>query len=275
MSIIKQISAVAGISLLLAACASTPSATQDSASATMNLLESTEQTKTISVGTEGTYRPYSYTDKDGNLVGIEVDIMKLLAKDLGADVKFTVAPWDGLIAGVDAGKYPVVINNLAVTDERMKKYDFTIPYTRDVAKFAVREDSPLKSIDDLSPQIKAAQSSTSNLGMLAKDTYGLNIVAVDGFVQAVDLVSSGRADVTLNSLVTFKLYQEENGASQIRLLDGEVATPNCCSILVEKGQDEFVAALNEAIERRLADGSIAEITRKYVGEDMSAKVSVP
>lgn len=234
MSIIKQISAVAGISLLLAACASTPSATQDSASATMNLLESTEQTKTISVGTEGTYRPYSYTDKDGNLVGIEVDIMKLLAKDLGADVKFTVAPWDGLIAGVDAGKYPVVINNLAVTDERMKKYDFTIPYTRDVAKFAVREDSPLKSIDDLSPQIKAAQSSTSNLGMLAKDTYGLNIVAVDGFVQAVDLVSSGRADVTLNSLVTFKLYQEENGASQIRLLDGEVATPNCCSILVEK-----------------------------------------
>lgn len=112
MSATKRISAIAIATLMLAACSTT------TATPAGKLLETTKATKTIAVGTEGTYRPYSYTDESGNLAGIEVDIMKLLAKDLGADVKFTVAPWDGLIAGVDAGKYPVVINNLAVSDER-------------------------------------------------------------------------------------------------------------------------------------------------------------
>lgn len=264
MSATKRISAIAIATLMLAACSTT------AATPAGKLLETTKATKTIAVGTEGTYRPYSYTDESGNLAGIEVDIMKLLAKDLGADVKFTVAPWDGLIAGVDAGKYPVVINNLAVSDERKEKYDFTVPYTRDVAKFAVRADSPLTSIDDLTTQ-KAAQSTTSNLGMLAKETYKLDIVPVEGFVQAIDLVSAGRADTTLNSLVTFKLYAENNPKSAIRLLDGEVETPGCCSILVKKGEDAFLKELNAAITKRLKDGSIAEITKKYVGEDISAQ----
>lgn len=120
MSIMKRISAITGISMLLAACAGTQGSTANDTTMPTDLLQATQETKTITVGTEGTYRPYSYTDERGNLVGIEVDIMKLLAKDLGAEVNFTVAPWDGLIAGVDAGKYPVVINNLAINDERKK-----------------------------------------------------------------------------------------------------------------------------------------------------------
>lgn len=151
--------------------------------------------------------------------------------------------------GVDAGKYPVVINNLAVSDERKAKYDFTMPYTRDVAKFAVRKDSPLTSINDLTTQT-SAQSTTSNLGMLAKDTFGLPIVPVDGFVQAIDLVTAGRAETTLNSLVTFKLYEENNPISNIRLLDGEVETPGCCSILVKR---EKIILLPSLIKQFNAD----------------------
>ncbi|SDU79957.1 transporter substrate-binding domain-containing protein [Arcanobacterium phocae] len=267
MSITKRASSLIVAALALVACSTSASAPSG------KLLDETRQARTIMVGTEGTYRPYSYTDEKGNLTGIEIDIMKLLAHDLGAEVNFTVAPWDGLIAGVDAGKYPVVINNLAVSSERQAKYDFSQPYTRDVGRFAVRQDSPLVSITDLAHH-KAAQSTTSNLGMLARDKFNLDILPVDGFAQAIDLVAAGRADTTLNSLVTFKLYQESNPDASIRLLDGEVETPGCCSILVKKGEDAFVTALNDAIEKRLEDGSIAEITKKYVGEDISARPQV-
>lgn len=89
----QKISSLVIATLALAACTATsePSSGQ--------LLKQTQETHTLAVGTEGTYRPYSYTDNHGKLVGIEIDIMKLLAEDLGAQVEFTVAPWDGLIAG--------------------------------------------------------------------------------------------------------------------------------------------------------------------------------
>ncbi|VEI13903.1 transporter substrate-binding domain-containing protein [Trueperella bialowiezensis] len=260
------------ISLALAACSGGGS-NEGTASpeAGNTLLEQARETGKIRVGTEGDYLPYAYHDDNNQLTGIEVEIMELLADDLGLEVDWTPAPWDSLIAGVDADKYDVVIDSLAVTDERKEKFDFSDPYTRAIGKAAVKADSPLQSLSDLDSSVKSAQTPTSNWGKIAADDFGMELVVSEGLVPSLQLVASGRADTTINDIVAFRLYQEQNPDVSLRLLEGEIESPGCCSILVRKGEQEFIDELNAAIEKRIADGSIGEITKKYVGEDLSAR----
>lgn len=76
------------------------------------------------IGTEGTFAPFSYHDDNDNLVGYDVEVSEALAKELGVKVKFVEVKWDSLIAGLDSDKYDLVTNQVAITAERKKKYDF-------------------------------------------------------------------------------------------------------------------------------------------------------
>ena len=121
--------ALAGTTGLLAACSGGNGSGSGSATdAPPTLLESIKSAGKIRIGVEGTYRPYTYHDASGKLAGFEYDIAETLAKDLGVTAEYIETPWDSLIAGVDAGRYDIVLNNVAPTEERKKKYDFSVPY---------------------------------------------------------------------------------------------------------------------------------------------------
>ena len=81
------------------------------------------------IGTEGIFAPFSYHDDNDNLVGYDVEVSEALAKELGVKIKFVEVKWDSLIAGLDSDKYDLVTNQVAITAERKKKYDFSIPHT--------------------------------------------------------------------------------------------------------------------------------------------------
>ena len=150
-------SAFTGLAALLAACGSSSSSTASSA----NKLEAIKSAGKIRVGLEGTYRPFSFHDSNGTLVGFEKEIIDLVAKDLGVTAEFTETPWDSLIAGVDADRYDIVINNVSATDERKQKYDFSVPYLYSEPKVAVKKDSSLQNVSEISGH-SSAQSETSN-----------------------------------------------------------------------------------------------------------------
>src|SRR5690348_8636939 len=82
----------------------------------------------IRIGTEGTYAPFTFHDTTGALVGFDVEIGREIAKRLGVEAEFVEGPWDGLIAGIDANRYDVVINQVGINDDRKTKYDFSEPY---------------------------------------------------------------------------------------------------------------------------------------------------
>ena len=104
----------------------------------------------IKIGTEGTYPPFTYHDKSGKLVGFDVEIGELIASGLGVKPQFVEGKWDGLIAGVDAKRYDLVLNEVAITPERLKKYDFSDPYITSKAVIVVHSDNQsIKSFADL------------------------------------------------------------------------------------------------------------------------------
>ncbi|MDY3049997.1 MAG: transporter substrate-binding domain-containing protein, partial [Rothia sp. (in: high G+C Gram-positive bacteria)] len=119
----------AGLSALtlgLAACGS--SSSSNSASAAADKLQAIKDAGKIRIGFEGTFAPWNYHNEAGELVGMEKEIGDLIAADLGVSAEYTETPWDSLIAGVDADRYDIVINNVSPTEERKLKYDFSNPY---------------------------------------------------------------------------------------------------------------------------------------------------
>jgi cystine transport system substrate-binding protein len=83
----------------------------------------------INVGLEGTYPPFSYVDENGKLAGFEVEFSEALAQKLGVKVKLQPTKWDGILAALESKRLDAVVNQVTISEERKKKYDFSVPYT--------------------------------------------------------------------------------------------------------------------------------------------------
>ncbi|PWC12933.1 amino acid ABC transporter substrate-binding protein [Brenneria corticis] len=221
----------------------------------------------IKIGTEGTYAPYTYHDKSGQLVGFDVDIGRAVAEKLGVKAQFIEGRWDGLIAGVDAKRYDVVINQVGITKERQAKYDFSKPYIDSKAVLITQADNAtIKDFSDLKGK-KSAQSLTSNYAKLAT-SHGAELVPTDGFNQSLDLVLSGRADATLNDNLSYLDFKKQKPDAKVKVI-ATAPTGEPSAILVRKNQPQLVDALNKALDEIKADGTYKTIAVRYFGQDVS------
>lgn len=104
--------------------------------------------KTLIIGLEGTYAPYSYR-KDGKLTGFEVELGKAVAKEMGMKAKFVPTKWDSLVAGLGTGKFDLIMNDMTPTPERAKHYDYSIPYIKSRSILIVPASSKIKELKKL------------------------------------------------------------------------------------------------------------------------------
>src|SRR5690606_22765438 len=221
----------------------------------------------LRIGTEGTYAPFTFHDASGELVGFDVEIGRAIAEHIGVEAQFVEGPWDGLIAGIDANRYDVVINQVGINEERQAKYDFSEPYIASKAALIVREDNAdITTFEDLEGK-RSAQTLTSNFGKLA-ESYGAELVPTEGFDQSIALVLQGRADATINDSLSFFDFKTQQPDAQVKVV-ATAADADFSGVLLAKGKPELLAAINEALAAIQADGTYAEISEKYFGEDVS------
>ncbi len=230
-------------------------------------LDQVKQAGALRIGTEGTYAPFTFHDPSGALVGFDVEIGREIAKRIGVEAQFVEGPWDGLIAGIDANRYDVVINQVGINDERKAKYDFSEPYIASKAALVVKADNTsITKFEDLAGK-KAAQTLTSNFGKLAQQ-YGAELVPTEGFDQSVALVLQGRADATINDSLSFFDFKKQQPDAQLKIAATQ-PDADYSGVLLAKGKPELVAAINDALAAIKADGTYAMISQKYFGEDVS------
>ena len=256
MNIIKSVLAVGLLGLGL----STPAFAQSA-------LDQIKSAGALRVGTEGTYPPFTFHDDAGKLVGFDVEIAQEIAKRLGVTAEFVEGPWDGLIAGIDANRYDVVINQVGITDERKEKYDFSEPYIASKAAMVVKGDNTtITSFADLKGK-KAAQTLTSNFGKLAQES-GAELVGTDGFDQSIALVVQGRADATINDSLSFFDFKKKQPDADVKIVATQ-PDADYSGVLLAKGKPELLEAINAALTEIKADGTYAAISEKYFGADVS------
>lgn len=166
-----------------------------------NTWDKIKEKKEIVIGTEGTFAPFSYYDDNDNLVGYDVEVSEALAKELGVKVKFVEVKWDSLIAGLDSDKYDLVTNQVAITAERKKKYDFSIPHTYSYPAIITKKDNTeITKMRNIKGR-KFLQTGSSNFSKIV-DKYNGEIVATNDWNENVSLVEQGRvADENITMII--------------------------------------------------------------------------
>lgn len=236
-------------------------------------LAAIQEAGVLRIGTEGTYAPFSFHDqKDNQLVGFDVDVGRALAKELGVKAEFVEGKWDGLIAGLNVNRYDVVINQVGITPERQAKYDFSKPYISSAAALIVRDDNDsIKSFAELKDK-RSANTITSNFGKLAQQ-HGAEIVPVQGFNDAIALLTSGRVEATVNDELSFLDFKKQQPQAKVKVVAiDDSAEFSRSGVLMRKDQPALQAAINQAIDAIQADGTYKTISERYFGEDLSSKI---
>ncbi|TGQ80697.1 transporter substrate-binding domain-containing protein, partial [Mesorhizobium sp. M8A.F.Ca.ET.208.01.1.1] len=104
--------------------------------------------KTVSVAMEGSYAPWNQTDASGKIVGFEVDILNDVCARAKLECNIVAQDWDGVIPGLTAGKFDIVMDGMSITEERMKTIDFSIPYASSPVAFLADKNGPLANMSN-------------------------------------------------------------------------------------------------------------------------------
>ncbi|RNE66727.1 amino acid ABC transporter substrate-binding protein [Cryobacterium tepidiphilum] len=263
---------LAAVALALTGCsADNGSGAADAASsapASGDALAAVKDAGVLTIGTEGTYRPFSYHEGgSGPLTGYDVEVARAVADKLGVKAEFKETQWDGIFAGLEAGRFDTIANQVSITPERKAKYEFSEPYTVSKGVIVVKDDNTsIGSFADLKGKT-TAQSLTSNWYTLAQDS-GATVQPVEGWAQSVALVEQGRVDATINDQLTYLDYKKQKGAEGLKVAATTDDSSQSAFAFAE-GSSSLVDAVNKALDELRADGTLAKLSEKYFGADVS------
>lgn len=227
---------------------------------------SSDDPNVLKVGTEGTYAPFSFQGSDGKLTGYDVEVVQAVAEKLGKKVEFVQTPWDAIFAGLESKRFDLVANQVTVNSERKNKYALSTPYTTSEGVIVTRADnSAITTLADLKDKT-CAQSATSNWGKVAAGA-GAKVEAVEGFVQAIQLLKNGRVDATLNDTLAVAEYTKKTGDTGVKV-SGKTGETSQQAFAARK-DDKLITDVDKALEQLRADGTLAKISDRYFGTDVS------
>ncbi|MET4004714.1 cystine transport system substrate-binding protein [Arthrobacter sp. UYCu511] len=258
---------LAAASLALAACGGGTGGGSP-APGTDTSLSSIKDAGTITFATEGTYKPFSFHEGgSGPLTGYDVDVATAVAGKLGVKAKFEETQFDSIFAGLEANRFDAVANQVTINPVRQEKYDLSIPYTVSQGVIVVQDSTTdITSFADLKGKT-TAQSLTSNWYTLATDS-GAKVEAVEGWAQSVSLLKDGRVNAIVNDKLTFLDYQHSNPNSGLKIA-ATTKESSDSAFAFRKGSTALTNAVNTALKDLSADGTLAKLSEKYFGADVS------
>ncbi|MFD2212269.1 amino acid ABC transporter substrate-binding protein [Metabacillus endolithicus] len=223
----------------------------------------------LTVGTEGTYAPFTFHNEEGELTGYDVEVIKEVAKRMGAEVEFMETQWDSMFAGLNSKRFDLIANQVGINEDRLANYDFSTPYTYSSSVIVTpTETTDITSFEDLKGK-KSAQSLTSNYGAIAEEN-GAELVGVEGLAQSIQLIKQGRADVTVNDKLAVLDYMKNQNDKDVKIV-AESDDVSEMAFTFNKGNEELVEAVNEQLAAMKEDGTLTKISQEWFGEDVSTK----
>ena len=243
---------IAAVAMALTACSSTAN---DTSGEDINLI--TEGTLTIC--TNPPYEPFEYVE-DGEVVGLDIDIVREIADDLGVELAIKITPFDGIQSGSDlnSNNCDLVASGITITEERERNMDFSEPYFDADQGLLVPADSGLASVEDLEGLRVGVQQATT--GLEWAEEQGLTTVEFEDLGLQVQALRNGTVDAVINDIVVLGPYTDDE------LEIGTVfPTGEQYGFGVKTGNAALLSAVNATIARILTDGTYDEIYTKYIG----------
>ncbi|MEG9302827.1 MAG: transporter substrate-binding domain-containing protein [Psychrobacter celer] len=249
--------------LMLAGC-NNSSAPADSAEA-----DAADAPLNIKIATESSYKPFSYTDADGKLIGYEIELVDALCAQMKAECEVISQDWDGLIPGLNAQKFDAAIAGMSITPERKEVVDFSDPYFHSGIILIGKKGDDL-TIDSLKGQPIASQRSTVASQYLQDEHSDADIKLYDTQDNAYLDLTSGRVRGMMSDKVTGIDWLKTEAGQNYEVKGNEISSnDDAMGIAFRKG-DPLVAKFNKALSELKANGTYDQITGSYFGTSSTA-----
>ena len=236
------------------------------------------QGKDLKVAIDATYEPFTFKTADGKPTGFDVDIANALCEEIKRKCVFVEQAWDGMIPGLLAKKYDVIISSMSITEERLKQVDFTDKYYNTPSKIVLKKD--IKFTDPASIKgkkigvLKASTQEKYALGELK--TKGVEVVSYDAQDQVYLDIKAGRLDGTVaDTMEVTGGFLSKPGGENYQFVGTELYIPKYfgigAGVALRKGQGDLKKEISTAIKTIRTNGKYKAINDKYFKFDVYGK----
>lgn len=234
--------------------------------------EKTEETSAEAAGTEAAggvlvmatnaeFPPYEFHD-GGEIVGIDAEIAKAIADELGMELEIEDIAFDSIIPEITSGKADMGLAGMTVTEDRKQSVDFTDTYAKASQKIIVKEDSAIASPDDLTGVIVGVQQGTTgDIYVSDLEADGTTVERYNKGFEAVQALSQGKIDAVVIDGEPAKTFVAQTEG--LKILE-ESFTDEEYAIAVKKGNTELLEKINGALKTLKDNGTLDEIVAKYI-----------
>jgi polar amino acid transport system substrate-binding protein len=221
--------------------------------------------KTVVVATDATWPPMEMLDANKNIIGFEIDFMKAVAKEGGFKVEFKNTAWDGIFGGLEIGKYDAIISSVTITDERKKKYDFSVPYINaGQLLVAPKTLKGVKTLADLKGKKVGAQIGTTG-AMEVQKVKGVELKNYDEIGLAFEDMAAGRIEGVVCDTPVAADYALQRAEYKAKfMIVGEPFTKEQYGVVVKKGNKELLALIDKGIKAVQKKGINKELEKKWL-----------
>jgi len=220
--------------------------------------------KVYTVATDATWPPMEMVNKDKQIVGFDIDFLNAVAKEAGFKVKFKNTAWDGIFAGIAAGKYDAIISSVTITEERKKKMNFSLPYINAGQILIVPKASNAVLISDLKGKKIGAQIGTTG-GLEVKKAKGVELKSYDEIGLAFEDMAVGRIQGVVCDTPVAAQYalQQDEYKAKFKIV-GDVLTTEYYGIAVNKKSKKLLGLINKGIKAVQAKGIDKQLEEKWL-----------
>ena len=250
--------------LMLAACnnSSTPTENTDAAATSDAPLH-------IKIATESSFKPFSYTDADGKLIGYEIELVDALCAQMKAECEVISQDWDGLIPGLNAQKFDAAIAGMSITPERKEVVEFSDPYFHTGIILIGKKGDDI-TVDGLKGQPVASQRSTVASQYLQEKHADSDIKLYDTQDNAYLDLTSGRVRAMMSDKVTGIDWLKTDAGKDYEVKGQEISTSDDAMGIAFRKGDPLVAKFNKALAELKENGTYDQITGSYFGTSSTA-----
>ncbi|MBE7012260.1 MAG: transporter substrate-binding domain-containing protein [Ruminococcaceae bacterium] len=227
-----------------------------------------EGKKNFVIATDKGFSPFEFQDADGNIVGIDMDILAAIAEDQGFTYDLQYIGWDAAIAACQAGQADGMIAGASITDDRKASgWIFSDGYYDATQGMAVAKDSSIKGFDDMKGKKVAVKNGTmsNTYADSIKDKYGFEVVTFTTSPDMYQAVIGGQVDACFDDTPILK-YNIKTGELAMKFVEGTENEPAQYGFAIfDDANQELIDLFNAGLKNIRENGKYDEIIAKYLG----------
>lgn len=232
--------------------------------------DETSEGGTFTVGFDQDFPPMGFVGEDGEYTGFDLELAQETAKRLGLTYVAQPIAWDAKNMELESGNIDCIWNGFTMTG-REDEYTWSEPYMENSQVVVVMEDSGIETLEDLAGKIVEVQADSSAEAALKEmsdltSTFGTLQTTPDYNTAFMDLEMGSVDAIAMDVIVAGYQMQEREGS--FKILEESLASEEY-AIGFKKGNTELCEKVQQTLEEMAADGTMAEISEKWFGEDIT------